>query len=97
MKIQSGTRRVFHHYPNHYMWKGSGERSVTEFIQFDSQFIKTPTLHVALHSFDASNAANLRVVIDVEAITLSGFECTIRTWGNTKLAFVDIAWLAIGK
>jgi hypothetical protein len=79
------------------MWKGSGERSVTDFIQFESQFLKTPKLHVALHSIDASKDANLRIVIDVDAITPSGFECTIQTWGNTKLAFVDIAWIAIGK
>jgi hypothetical protein len=39
----------------------------------------------------------LRADVTAEAVTEKGFDMVFRTWGDTKVARVRIAWTALGE
>ena len=44
-----------------------------------------------------SNSANMRADVQAEDITEDGFAIVFRTWGDSKIARVRVAWQAIGE
>lgn len=79
------------------MWTGDGPRLIREKIEFGDGFRSTPSVMVSLSMWDISNGANMRMDVQAENITPKGFDIVFRTWGDTKVARVRVAWQAIGS
>ena len=47
--------------------------------------------------WDMSSETNPRGDIQAEDITTEGFAIVFRTWGDTKVARLRVAWQAIGE
>jgi len=52
---------------------------------------------VSLDMWDMDQKTNQRADISARNVTLEGFEIVFRTWGDTRVARVRAAWLAIGE
>lgn len=78
------------------MWTGEGPRVHREAVQFDEGFQTAPNVFVTLSMFDMSHDANMRADVKAEAVSPQGFDIVFRTWGDTKVARVRVAWQAIG-
>jgi hypothetical protein len=94
MTIAIGTENVFVDYPNGPMWTGNGPRQSTKAIKFKYPFTCKPQVVAAISLLDASNQANTRVSVECQAVTTNGFTAVVKTWADTKLAAVSIAWTA---
>ncbi|WP_090158449.1 H-type lectin domain-containing protein [Loktanella sp. DSM 29012] len=78
------------------MWTGEGPRVTRQRVNFGELYADTPLVHVSLSMWDISNSANSRVDITSENIARDGFDVVFRTWGDTQVARVRVAWMAIG-
>ena len=79
------------------MWTGQGARQVRMPISFSERFRSSPTVITHLAMWDVDNATNMRVDIQPEDITDEGFVIVFRTWGDTRIARVRVAWIAMGE
>ena len=95
MRVQSGQETVFAHFDQGYMWAGQGDRSVTKTINFAKPFAAPPHVIVSLVGVDASNGGNLRVFASVSAVDEHHFDVTVKTWNDTRLATVEVSWIAV--
>lgn len=79
------------------MWTGEGPRKTVELVTFSEPFVNPPMVQVHLSMWDMSNSTNMRV--DVQAVDVTGtqFNILFRTWGDSKIARVRVAWTAIGE
>ena len=78
------------------MWAGDGPRLIRKAVTFSETYDNPPSVMVALSMWDFSHDANVRADIQAEAITTKGFDIVFRTWGDTKVARVRVAWQSIG-
>ncbi len=78
------------------MWSGHGPRLVRSEVTFETPYKALPSVQCWLSMLDMSNSANTRMDVQAENISLTGFEIVFRTWGDTKVARVRVAWMAIG-
>lgn len=78
------------------MWTGEGPRLVRKAVQFSESFMATPSVQLAPSMWDISNKATARIDLRAEIITEIGFEIVLRTWGDTRIARMRVAWRAIG-
>ena len=78
------------------MWTGRGQRERRRHIKFSEEYKTEPTVQLTLSLWDVDAATTMRADIQAEAITRSGFDMVFRTWGDTRVARVRIAWTAIG-
>jgi hypothetical protein len=95
MAVLTGSAGVFNHYPNGYMWTGSGEREVVKYVPFPTPFDGPPSVLAALETVDDPHAAERQVNVDVQDVTNVGFHVRVSTSADTKLAAVSVAWLAV--
>ena len=79
------------------MWTGEGARQTRAHVEFSESFRAPPTVSVTLSMFDMSSDTNPRADVQAEDITQDGFAIVFRTWGDTKVARVRVAWQAIGE
>lgn len=79
------------------MWTGRGQRERRRRIKFAEQYLDAPTVQLSISLWDMDAGSVLRADVTVEAVTQSGFDMVFRTWGDTKVARVRIAWMAIGE
>jgi len=79
------------------MWSGDGPRQTRAHVEFSESFREPPVLQVHLSMWDMSSTANQRADVQAEDITPDGFAIMFRTWGDTKIARVRVAWQAIGE
>lgn len=54
-------------------------------------------MQVNLSMWDIASGANARADVQAEEISPQGFAIVFRTWGDTKIARVRVAWQAIGE
>jgi hypothetical protein len=47
--------------------------------------------------WDLDSTTIMRADITAESVTKSGFDMVFRTWGDTRVARMRIAWMAIGE
>ena len=47
--------------------------------------------------WDVDTASALRADVVAETITKDGFDLVFRTWGDTRVARVRLAWMAMGE
>lgn len=78
------------------LWTEAGERSIKRFIAFDLPFSGTPVVHASLSLFDFHCESNQRLDLRVTAVDEHGFVVELKTWGDTRLARVNVAWMAVG-
>jgi len=79
------------------MWTGRGQRERRRHIKFSEKYKSEPTVQMSLSLWDVDAATTLRADIQAEAVTKAGFDMVFRTWGDTRVARVRIAWNAIGE
>ena len=79
------------------MWSGTGPREVRKPVVFKAPFSVPPSVRVWLTMVDISNEGNVRMDVQAEAVNAQGFAAVFRTWGDSKIARVRVAWQAIGE
>ena len=75
---------------------GSGERTYTVAVKFDSPFRVPPKVSLALSGQDVGQSKNNRVQLIAKNITVNGFDLVYRTWFDTLLYSAWATWTAIG-
>jgi hypothetical protein len=75
---------------------GSGERTYTTAVKFDSPFRVPPKVSLALSGQDAGASTNTRIQLIAKNITVDGFDLVYKTWFDTVLFSAWAAWTAIG-
>lgn len=78
------------------MWTGQGPREFRRPVAFSEAFADAPNVHIALSMWDTDTKRNQRADISAEAVTAEGFEIVFRTWGDSRVARVRAAWMAVG-
>ena len=78
------------------MWKGDGPRAARRTIQFSEVFQDLPSVTLQLSMIDMSNDAYIRADLHSEDVSTTGFDIVFRTWGDTRVARIRVAWQAIG-
>ncbi|MDF1727619.1 MAG: H-type lectin domain-containing protein [Sulfitobacter sp.] len=79
------------------MWTGRGQRERRRRIRFSEKFKSAPTVQLSPSLWDLDATTIMRADITAEAVTPSGFDMVFRTWGDTRIARMRIAWMAIGE
>ncbi|WP_333714664.1 H-type lectin domain-containing protein [Yoonia sp.] len=79
------------------MWRGDGPRQSRETVRFASAFRSVPHVQVSISMWDISNKTNIRADVQAETISTTGFEIVFRTWSDTQVARIRVAWTAIGE
>lgn len=79
------------------MWTGEGARQTRAHVEFSESFRSPPIVQVNLSMWDMASDTNARADVQAEDITNEGFAIIFRTWGDTKIARVRVAWQAIGE
>ena len=79
------------------MWSGSGPRMNRTAVKFSEEFASPPSVIASLSMFDVSNGANMRADLQAENITAVGFDLVFRTWEDTQIARIRVAWQAVGE
>jgi hypothetical protein len=96
--IDQGEEVLFSDFQNDgTMWSGEGARQIVSHVAFGESFRTAPSVMVSLAMWDVSNDANMRMDVQTENVTETGFNIVFRTWGDTKVARVRVAWQAIGE
>lgn len=78
------------------MWTGSGPRVVRRSVAFAGPFLVPPTVSVTLELWDYDQSSNQRGHLLAEAVSERGFDAVFKTWGDTRIARIRVAWTAIG-
>jgi len=79
------------------MWRGQGPREARAPVRFDEAYLNPPHVQVALSMWDIANTSNMRADVQAENITTEGFEIVFRTWADTQVARVRVAWTSFGE
>ncbi|SFS20276.1 H-type lectin domain-containing protein [Yoonia litorea] len=79
------------------MWRGDGPRQSREAVNFSERYKTPPHVQVSISMWDISNKSNIRADVQAENITETGFEIVFRTWSDTRVARIRVAWTAIGE
>jgi hypothetical protein len=75
---------------------GSGERTYTTAVQFDSPFQVPPKVLVALRGQDVDGTKNNRITVTATNITVDGFNLVYTTWSDSIIYNIWATWIAIG-
>lgn len=95
--IDSGNVILFSDFENGgTMWRGEGPRQSRANVTFSQPYNGKPHVQVSVSMLDISNSSNLRMDVVAEDVTESGFTIVFRTWADTQVARVSVAWTAIG-
>jgi len=78
------------------MWTGTGPRERRRPVLFAGTFLRPPLVHLSLALWDLDIGANPRGELFAEHVTERGFDAVFRTWGDTRVARLRAAWLAMG-
>ncbi len=78
------------------MWSGEGPRLTRHSVRYKEAYEAPPVVQVSLSMWDISNGANARADVTSDNVTREGFDIVFRTWGDTRVARVRVAWISIG-
>jgi hypothetical protein len=78
------------------MWTGEGKREARHTVTFPEAFRGVPSVTLSFSMLDLSNDAYLRADLQSDAVTADGFDIVFRTWGDSRIARIRVAWQAIG-
>lgn len=79
------------------MWTGSGERERLVSVAFSQPFTKPPSVHCSMSLLDLATGPSIRADVTSQDITENGFNVLFRTWGDSRVARIRVAWMAIGE
>lgn len=79
------------------MWRGEGPRKSRASVTFSQPYLNAPHVQVSISMWDISNSSNTRADVQAEDITKEGFDIVFRTWADTQVARVRVAWTAFGE
>jgi len=79
------------------MWRGEGPRQSREVVVFSRAYTQPPHVQVSMSMWDISNNTNMRADVQAEDITPAGFTIVFRTWSDTQVARVRVAWTSFGE
>lgn len=79
------------------MWRDTGPRKATAEVSFETPYTAPPHVQVSISMWDISNNTNSRADVQAEDITSTGFKIAFRTWNDTQVARIRVAWTAIGE
>lgn len=79
------------------MWRGEGPRQSRAEVVFSQPYTKPPHVQVSISMWDISNNTNIRADVQAEDITEAGFSIVFRTWSDTQVARVRVAWTSFGE
>lgn len=79
------------------MWTGKGPRERRRNVLFEQPFRGPPVVHTSISLWDVDTKSPVRVEITAESITEAGFEIVFRTWLDTRVARLRVAWMAMGE
>ncbi|WP_299723994.1 H-type lectin domain-containing protein [uncultured Tateyamaria sp.] len=79
------------------MWTGRGQRERRRRVLFSEEFRAPPNVHVSISMWDVDTKTALRADVAAEEIDAAGFDLVFRTWGDTRVARVRVAWIAMGE
>lgn len=79
------------------MWTGTGPRERRKSVTFSEAFRDTPVVQTTVSLWDVDAASAVRAEVVPENVTNTGFEIVFRTWADTRVARIRIAWMAIGE
>lgn len=95
--IDSGDILLFSDFENDgMMWAGKGPRLVRRKVAFSDAYAATPNVTLQLSMVDMSNDAFIRADLQTENITTTDFEIVFRTWEDSRVARIRVAWQSIG-
>lgn len=95
--IDSGDVMLFSDYEDGGdMWTGRGQRERRRRINFSESYQQVPQVQVNVSLWDIDSSTVIRADISAEAVTEKGFDMVFRTWGDTRVARIRVAWTAIG-
>ncbi|KIC41488.1 ATP synthase [Ruegeria sp. ANG-R] len=79
------------------MWTGEGARERRTAIRFTEPFRSVPIVQIGVALWDVDTSSALRAEVQAEDITPEGFDAVFRTWSDTRIARIRVAWTAIGE
>ncbi len=79
------------------MWTGSGERERLVQVDFSQSFDKPPSVHCSMSLLDLETGPSIRADVAARDVTKLGFNILFRTWGDSRVARIRVAWMAIGE
>ena len=96
--IEQGDNVLFSDYEDGgAMWTGRGQRERRRHVRFAEPFRTPPVVHLSLSLWDMDAATVIRAALGAESVTEQGFDIVFRTWGDTRVARMRVAWMAIGE
>ena len=78
------------------MWTGTGPRMARRTVTFSESYASAPNVTLQLSMVDMSNDAYIRADLQAENVTETNFDIVFRTWGDSRVARIRVAWQAIG-
>jgi hypothetical protein len=78
------------------MWRGEGPRQSRAPVTFTQPYLQPPHVQVSISMWDIANTTNIRADVQAENITTVGFDIVFRTWADTQVARVRVAWTSFG-
>ena len=79
------------------MWTGTGERERVLPVTFSQAYRNLPVVHCAMSLLDLATGPSIRADVGTRDITETGFSIVFRTWEDSRVARIRVAWMAIGE
>ncbi len=79
------------------MWTGEGARERRTAIRFKEPFRSSPIVQIGVALWDVDTSSALRAEVQAQDVTSEGFTAVFRTWSDTRIARIRVAWTAIGE
>jgi len=96
--IAQGSTLLFSDYQHDgVMWTGEGAREFRQVVTFEEPFGNTPVVQLGISMWDLDHQTNQRVDLQTDMINPEGFAIVFRTWGDTRIARIRVAWTAFGE
>ena len=78
------------------MWTRQGPRARSQDVIFSRPFQNAPVIQLGVLLWDVDTSVNFRAHTLAEDIRPDGFRLELRTWGDSRIARVQIGWTAFG-
>lgn len=98
MGVDQGELILFSDYENDgEMWTGTGDRERIISVSFSAKYRKPPAVHCCMSLLDMATGPSIRADVATRNVTEAGFDIQFRTWEDSRIARVRVAWMAIGE
>ena len=98
MGVDQGELLLFSDYEHDgEMWTGKGERERVVAVTFSEAYRRPPVVHVAMSLLDIATGPSVRADVSTRDVTETGFSVVFRTWEDSMVARIRVAWIAMGE